>query len=75
MKALFMIDVDALRRADLDPKAFVDNMRQVAMRTSGHREIYASGMEAGKMVWRGHNLEALDLKLDQEDVPLMERYL
>lgn len=64
MKAVLVIDVDGLRRAQLDPQQFYESLKKAVLNSHGPRTAYASGMVAGNVVWRGPNNENPTLKID-----------
>lgn len=65
MKVVIVLDTDAIRRADtMDPKQFVESLKMAALGSTGPRTVYASGMVAGNVVWRGPRNENPTLRVD-----------
>lgn len=51
-KAVVVLDLDAVRRADsMDPKQFVESLRRSLLTRDS--AFYASGMLAGRVIWIG----------------------
>lgn len=49
MKAVVVLDIDAVRRASMDPQQFVESLQRSLLTRDA--AFYASGMLAGRVIW------------------------